>query len=97
MTRREVRFSPRFNKRFDELQVAGRLTLLRTQALADAIEALAVHPFNPDGVLDEWSEPHWIKICRAAGDVDTGLRVVYLLHEDGSVRADDLVLILPDI
>jgi len=93
MQKRPVRFSPRFNNRFDELQAAGRLNLVRAQALADAIAQLATNPFNPDGVLEGWPEPHWIKICRATGDIDTGLRVVYLLHEDGSVRADDLVLV----
>ncbi len=85
----------RFESSLDGLIADGRLTLLRAQALEDALADLKAEPTRHDGIRKGLIEPHWIKLCRASGGVDTGLRVVYLLHEDGLVFLDDLYTVDP--
>ncbi len=96
MTVHRLHHSEAFEIALDLLIDAGRMTLLRAQSLEDALADLKKNPLNHDGTLGgDALAPHWIKICRATGGVDTGLRVVYLLHEDGSVYLDDLSLVDP--
>ncbi|MEL6182642.1 MAG: hypothetical protein AAFS10_27035, partial [Myxococcota bacterium] len=76
-----------------EMLASGQMSLLRAQALEDAIQELMDNPMNHDDPMpDDVFKPHWVKICYAAGRIDTGLRVIYLLNEDGSVWVDDLLL-----
>ncbi len=92
MSRREVRFSTQFDRALSSLIESGQLHLLRAQALEDAIDELATNPMFNDGVTLDSQTLHWVKICRATGRIDTGLRVLYLLTDDGAVLADDLAL-----
>ena len=95
MTQHTLFHTERFERALDGLLDAGRMTLLRAQALEDGLAELRTNPMQHDGTREGLPEPHWVKFCRATGGVDTGLRVIYLLHEDGRVYLDDLYLADP--
>ena len=92
MNDHEITPSEQFIYRYRQFQSQGWMTLPVRHAMGRALEDIQADPSDHDGRMPRamHDQPHWVKKCRFEDSGDTGLRVLYLMRDEGGVLLDDL-------